>query len=87
VRPQKFLPGRPFVSLREPTGEIAVDWRLTTQPNADEQGDTQMKSRSPEVVTQQHSDNLRATQHNSAKLAEFGLLICGLWVRFPPGSP
>jgi hypothetical protein len=52
--------------------EIAVDWRLTTQPNSDEQGDTQLKSRSPEVLTQQHSDNLGATQHNSAKLGQFG---------------
>jgi hypothetical protein len=71
----------------EPTCEIAVDWRLTTQPNSDEQGDTQLKSRSPEVLTPQHSDDLGATQHNSAKLVQFGLLICGLWVRFPPGSP
>ena len=46
--------------------EIAVDWWLTTQPNSDELGDTQMKSRSPEVLTPQHSDNLGATQHNSA---------------------
>jgi hypothetical protein len=74
-------------SCRSTTREIAVDWRLTTQPNSDEQGDTQMKSRSPEVLTPQHSDNLGATQHNSAKLGQFRLLICGLWVRFPPGSP
>jgi hypothetical protein len=67
--------------------EIAVDWRLTTQPHSDEQVDTQLKSRSLEVLTPQHSDNLGATQHNSAKLGQFGLLICGLWVRFPPGSP
>jgi hypothetical protein len=64
-----------------------VDWRLTTQPNSDELADKQLKSRSPEVLTPQHSANLRATQHNSAKLGQFGLLICGLWVRFPPGSP
>jgi hypothetical protein len=69
------------------TDEIAVDWRLTTQPNSDEQGDTQLKSRSPEVLTPQHSNNLRATQHNSAKLGQFGLLIWRLWVRLPPGSP
>jgi hypothetical protein len=71
----------------QPTREIAVDWRLTTQPHSDEQVDTQVKSRSPEVLTQQHSDNLRATQHNSAKLVQFRLLIWRLWVRFPPGSP
>jgi hypothetical protein len=49
--------------------------RVTDEPNSDEQGDTQLKSRSPEVLTSQHSDNLGATQHNSAKLAQFGLLI------------
>jgi hypothetical protein len=75
------------VAHTEPTREIVVDWRLTTQPNSDELADTQLKSRSPEVLTPQHSDTLGATQHNSAKLGQFGLLICGLWVRFPPGSP
>ncbi len=55
VRLQKFLPGRPSLWLHG-TREIAVDWRLTTQPNSDEQGDTQLKSRSPEVLTPQHSD-------------------------------
>jgi hypothetical protein len=67
--------------------ELAVDWRLTTQPNSHELVGTQVKSRSPEVLTPQHSDALRATQRNTAKLAQFGLLICGLTVRFRPGSP
>src|SRR5579862_5454386 len=72
---------------REATRELAVDWRLTTQPNSHELVGTQVKSRSPEVLTPQHSDALFITQHNSAKLVQFGLLICGLTVRFRPGSP
>jgi hypothetical protein len=66
------MSSRRFLSLHG-TREIAVDWRLTTQPNSHELVDTQLKSRGPEVLTQQHSDNLGATQHNSAKLVQFGL--------------
>jgi hypothetical protein len=67
-----------------PTREIAVDWRLT---NSDELGDTQLKNRCPEVLTPQHSANLGATQHNSAKLGQFRLLIWRLRARLPPRSP
>jgi hypothetical protein len=87
VRPRDSGQVVGFCRSTEPTREIVVDWRLTTQPNSDELADTQLKSRSPEVLTPQHSANLRATQHNSAKLGQFGLLIWRLWVRLPPGSP
>jgi hypothetical protein len=52
----------------EPTREIAVDWPLTTQPHSDEQVGTQVKSRHPQVLTQQHSDTcwqLRTTEPNA----------------------
>ena len=38
--------------------ELAVDWRLTTQPNSDELVETQVKSRSPQVLTPLHSEAL-----------------------------
>jgi hypothetical protein len=69
------------VVLRGAKRQLAVDWRLTTQPNSHEQARTQVKARSPQALTPQHSDALFATQHNGAKLVKFGpLLTCGLTV-------
>src|SRR5436853_1655002 len=42
--------------------ELAVDWRLTTQPALRRTGRKQLKSRSRQVLAQQYSDKLLALQ-------------------------